>query len=76
MTATEAAKIIGCTPQQVRTLIRTKKIKAKRIKYPGGYYYQIQRREALRYRNTPQTCGFPRGQKRKKCNSKQKLNRE
>ncbi len=66
MTATEAAMLIGCTPQQVRTLIRTKKIKAKRIKYPGGYYYQIQKREALRYHNKPQTCGFPRGKARKK----------
>ncbi len=70
MTPTEAAKIIGCTPQQVRTLIRTKKIKAKRIKYPGGYYYQIERREAIRYRDIPQTSGFPRGQKRNATNKK------
>ena len=66
MTATEAAKIIGISPSQVRTLIRKKKIKAKRVKYPGGYYYQIQKREAIRYRNIPQTIGYPRGVARKK----------
>lgn len=70
MTPTEAAEIIGCSPSQVRTLCRNKIIKSKRIKFPGGYYYQIQNREAIRYRNLPQNVGFPRGQKR---NSEGKL---
>ncbi len=66
MTAKEAAKIIGCSPQQVRTLIRTKKLRAKKEKTPwGSYCYTIKKREAICYRNKPQTSGYPRGQARK-----------
>ena len=62
MTPKEAAAIIGCSPQQVRTLIRSGRIKATQVKCPQGYYYNITRREAERYRDTPQKMGWPRGQ--------------
>ena len=61
MTPTQAAQIIGCSPSQVRTLIRKKKIKATRRSMPGGYYYDVSVSEAERYRDTEQTQGWPRG---------------
>ena len=67
MTPTQAAKIIGCSPQQVRTLCRKGVIKASRIRIPwsGGHYYDITEKEARRYRDEPINQGFPRGKKRK-----------
>ena len=66
MTPEQAAKVIGCSPQQVRTLIRSGTIKASQRKTPwGSHYYDIEPREAKRYRDIPQGRGFPRGQKRK-----------
>ena len=62
MTATQAARIIGCSPQQVRVLIRKGTIKATRWDMPGGYYYDVSQVEAERYRDTEQTKGWPRGQ--------------
>lgn len=66
MTPRQAAAIIGCSPQQVRTLIRTGVIKATKRFTPGnttpGYCYSVSRREAERYRDKPQTKGWPRGQ--------------
>jgi len=63
VTATEAAALIGCSPAQVRVLIRTGKIKAIKRKMPGGYYYVVSVAEAKRYRDTPQKHGgWPRGQ--------------
>ena len=65
MRATQAAKIIGCTPQQVRYLARTKQLRATRRLMPGGYYWEI-REEAVRdYAAKPQSRGYPRGQARK-----------
>jgi len=65
MTCKEAAAVIGCSPQQVRTLIRKGKIKAHRIVCPAnqyGYRYTVTLAEAERYRDAPQTRGWPRGQ--------------
>jgi len=62
MTAKEAACVIGCSPQQVRVLIRKGAIQATRRKMPGGYYYDVSQVEAERYRDTEQTKGWPRGQ--------------
>lgn len=62
MTPKEAAKVIGCSPEQVRHLIRHSKIKAGRHKIPGGFVYDISSREARRYRDKEQICGWPRGQ--------------
>lgn len=65
MTTTEAAKIIGCSPQHVRYLVSRGWIKATRRRAPGGYYNDITKEEAEKYRDTVQVRGFPRGQKRK-----------
>ena len=66
MTPKQAAAVIGCSPSQVRALIRTGKIKATKHLTPGsttpGYYYTVTRREAERYRDTPQKQGWPRGE--------------
>lgn len=69
MTASQAAKVIGCTVGQVRTLIRQGTLKAKRVQspyVPKGHYYNITPKEVERYRDKPQLCGFPRGQSRNK----------
>jgi len=78
MTPTEASTIIGCSPQQVRTLIRTGTLKARktqRRKDRNGnwqYSYSISESEAQRYAEKPQTKGFPRGQSRKGSKTKGK----
>lgn len=64
MTPTQAAKIIGCTPGQVRTLVRAGKIGATKTKQPGGYYYEITPQEVKRYSKIV-NGGWPRGKKRK-----------
>lgn len=64
MSPTQAASIIGCTPQQVRTLIRTGKLKARKKPTTAnqhGYLYEITEAEAVRVRDTEQTRGWPRG---------------
>lgn len=70
MKPTEAAKVLGCTKQHVRLLIRTGKLKAKRkvIKFPKGkkmYQWDISEAEIHRFQITPQTTGRPRGSGRK-----------
>ena len=62
MTVKQAAKVIGCSPSQVGHLIRIGKIKAERYEMPGGFYYDVPRKEAERYRDTEQKGGWPRGQ--------------
>jgi hypothetical protein len=61
MKPTEAAKIIGCTPQQVRTLCRKGTIKATKRITKLGPYWEIAKKEAERYRDKEQKGGFPRG---------------
>lgn len=68
VTSKEAAEIIGCSPQQVRTLIRNGKIPAKRKKNernPAGYDLVILRTEAEKYSQTVPRRGWPRGIKRR-----------
>ncbi len=63
MTPREAAKLIGCSARQVRALCHTGKIKATKVKTPGGQFcYDIPIAEARRYRDKPQKWGWPRGQ--------------
>jgi len=64
MTPSEAARVIGCTPGQVRHLIRIGTLRASRVRRPGGYCYDLHRPAVVRYRDRPQTHGFPRGAKR------------
>ena len=66
MTPKEASEIIGCSPQQVRTLIRSGKLRATKIKAPGGRHsYDLSKRVVNKYRDQPQSCGYPRGKRRK-----------
>ena len=69
MSPKEAAEIIGCSPQHVRHLARTGKIKAKVLPvHRSGFIsfeYNILRSAALAYRDRPTHGGYPRGNKRK-----------
>lgn len=66
MTTREAAQVIGCTIQHVRTLIRAKRLKARRVRNQYAYHWCIEPGEAERYRDTPLSGrGFPRGGHRK-----------
>ena len=66
MTPRQAAERIGCSPQQVRTLIRNGTLRATKVKNPYGvgYYYQVNTSDVRRYRNRKQTVGYPRGRPR------------
>jgi len=66
MTPKKAAAVIGCSPQQVRTLIRNGMLRARMIKTDcnPGYRYDVTSKEAQRYRDQPQGRGYPRGRKR------------
>lgn len=68
MTPREAAKIIGCSPGHVRVLICDGRLKARQIntEWFPFYRYEITRHECERYRDEPQTQGWPRGQSRPK----------
>lgn len=65
MTAYQAAKLIGCTPAQVRWLIRNDKMEAKKKPLKDsngtvfGFEYEVTRPEAERVRKLPQ-IGRPR----------------
>jgi len=61
MTPREMADIIGCSVQQVRTLIRKGSINAKTKEIPGGFCYDISPKEVEKFRVQPQTGGWPRG---------------
>lgn len=65
MTSKQAAAIIGCTVAHVRLLVRTGKLSGRR-RYSeiGVVYYDLDRRDVVRYAQTPQGVGFPRGRKR------------
>ena len=67
MKPTEAAKIIGISPQHVRTLIRNGTLLAKRIvrDYDGDgnplYVYDLSAKQVQAYAKQPQLRGWPRG---------------
>lgn len=67
MSPSEAAAVIGCTTNQVRYLIRTKKLKARKkptADNQHGYVYEVDARSVKSYANKPQGKGYPRGQAR------------
>jgi len=69
MTPRQAAEVIGCCASHVRTLIRKGKLQAEKVPTPYDlveYRYEVSPAEAKRYRDLPQTKGFPRGQSRYK----------
>lgn len=67
MTPKQAAILIGCSVRHVRHLIVQGRLAAKRIETPGwgpGFVYEVNPSSARQYRDSEQTRGFPRGQKR------------
>ncbi len=62
MTPREAAAIIGCSARQVRVLCKKGRIESTKVETPGGHCYDVSLAEARRYRDEPQTQGWPRGQ--------------
>jgi len=67
VTLKEAAKIVGCSPQHLRYLIRTGKAKATtKAGGPKNFvWYEMTEREARRLRdNPPKARGVPRGSKK------------
>jgi hypothetical protein len=66
MTPSEAAKVIGCNPRYVRTLIQQDKLSAQLIwKTDLSCEYDIKLSEVRRYAKTKQSRGWPRGKPRK-----------
>lgn len=65
MNVRQAAALIGCSTSQVRVLLRAGKIKGQKWETEIGDYWTVDKKSAKQYRDTPQTHGFPRGQKRK-----------
>lgn len=66
MRPSEAAAVVGCTPHQIRNLVRTGILEAS--KQPdgyGGYVYVLDEKAVQDYADQPQKKGWPRGQKRK-----------
>lgn len=65
MTVREAAALIGCSLQQVRTLVRSGILRAKKVPTDTnqhGYEYQLHHTSVLAYSKKPQKQGWPRGQ--------------
>ena len=59
----EAAEILGCTDSHVRSLARSRKIKATRRQYPlerGRHYWEIDRKSVLEYGKREIRRGRPR----------------
>lgn len=70
MTPRQAADLIGCSVPQVRHLIRKGTLRATKQPmhtYNGkvcGFEYRVDRKQVLRYANTTQHGGWPRGKSR------------
>ena len=67
MTPREAARRIGCTPGQVRTLVRAGVLKARKIKSDSnhlGYSWSLSAASVDAYAAIPQAGGWPRGEPR------------
>jgi excisionase family DNA binding protein len=62
ITPTEAAQIIGVTPNRIRTLIRAGRIPARRI----GQIHLIERSAAVAFRSIPRPPGNRTGRARRK----------
>ncbi len=65
MKVIEAAKLIGCSPSQVRVLLRSGKIKGQKWSTEIGEYWTVNKHSTEQYRDTQQHGGYPRGRKRK-----------
>lgn len=64
MTPKEAATVINCGVAHVRSLVRSGKLRAKKLPIEGGgYYYEINSKDVAAYANRPVTRGRPRGKK-------------
>ena len=67
MTPRQAATRIGCTPGQVRTLIRNGTLRARKVKSDAnqlGYRWSVTEASVAAYAAKPQTGGWPRGEAR------------
>lgn len=67
MTPREASELIGCSVSHIRHLIREGLLKAKAVKSvhnQHGYEWDVDKKDCLRFKDKPQTVGFPRGKKR------------
>ena len=67
MTPAQAAEVIGCSPQQVRTLCRTGKLKCTQYVMPWDpkqYTYDIAPAVVRTYAATMPKGGWPRGKSR------------
>jgi len=65
MTVEEAARMLGCSIQHVRLLIRQRRIRAKRVDgVPGGFRYNVNYRSVRAFRDRTANHkgrGRPRG---------------
>lgn len=67
MKPSQAAKLIGCGVNTITNAIRKDKIKADKVASSNnrwGYEYDIPEKEVLRYQQSAQHGGWPRGKKR------------
>lgn len=72
ITSKEAANIINCTPQHIRTLVRQGRLKAIKkpsTRNPSGYDYQVIKDSAKLYAKTVPLRGWPRGVSRRQKES-------
>lgn len=68
VTTNQAAAIIGCSPQQVRTLVRKGTLPSERVpskRNPTGYDIRVPKSAAQAYSKRVPRRGWPRGVKRK-----------
>lgn len=67
MNPREASEILGCSISHIRNLIRSKKLKYKKVPDKNnrhGYVYDIPNVEVNRLKVNPSNRGWPRGKKR------------
>lgn len=62
ITTNKAARIIGCSPQQVRTLLRKGALKGKKTERDE---WKVEEEDAIRYSKVKIARGWPRGVARK-----------
>jgi len=65
MTPRQAAKVIGCTATNVRTLINRGRLSAVQVPCAYGFTWDLDPKDVTRYARKPQGRGYPRGRKRK-----------
>lgn len=68
MTPKKAAEVIGCSISQIKYLIKTKQLKARKVKTETnrhGYCWDIHHSSVNKYAKSQQSKGWPRGKERK-----------